>query len=235
VEEALWWFPALDSALLKFVPQTCFDFDKVAKALRSALLRGLLKPDGGSTTAATGPVAPVAAAVLDATAVRLRYARLQLPVGVPVPQPPSAATAPPPPAAVFPSGGTGVGSRAPIIPGEARPASGVGSTRNSGPATSSKADSSAAAARVVASVLGSLATTGARAARVVEEPWDTAAPAPAAARITPLAQLLQGEFALGEFREYVKPPTAPEMEEGGEEGEEEAPVSREELMRRYRK
>ena len=28
IEAAPWWFPSLDTALLKFVPQSGFDFDK---------------------------------------------------------------------------------------------------------------------------------------------------------------------------------------------------------------
>ncbi|RYG40766.1 hypothetical protein EON68_03835, partial [archaeon] len=70
---AAWWFPALDAALRKFVPQSSFDFEKVAKALRVAVSKGVLRAPAGRD-------ADAAAIVLELTAAacRERFATLSL-------------------------------------------------------------------------------------------------------------------------------------------------------------
>lgn len=308
IESARWWFPALDSALLKFVPQSGFDFEKSSKGLRSALLRGLLKPpstsaSGGTSgssegaiteassssstatadgSAAGGKAQPAfdvvqtAAAALDATACRLRYTRLTVPRGVSVPSSPAYPDTPAPAAqdstgttaAPLPHGGTGVGSsRAPKKPvtADSTPGRAAG-TRRGGQDSQQQAESSAAAARMVASLLPAMAASQRRTA-----PMDSAlteglegASTPPKGTVKPVSQLLQGDFSLDSFQDYVKPKSIlpsmlaegtevdrerhvgavgrrrdgsfdDEEEAGSDEGEEEEePLTREQIMAKLR-
>jgi dynein assembly factor 1, axonemal len=174
------WPAPLDAALLRFVPQAAFDFEKVARALKSALLRGKL--DAGGETPQT------VADRIDEATCRLRYAALtaaaaaeeEAQAGGAAAAANEAAPAPAPAAAPRTRStsaprfyevrsGTGVGSRAPQV------------TAAGG---ASAPPSSAAAAAAPPSPLAPIPT----------------------GPVKPLSEFLKGDFALDHFREYVKAP-----------------------------
>ncbi len=196
------WWPALEAALVKFVPQAEFDFDKVAKALKSAVLRGKLAlPDGAG--------AQEVAAFLDGPACRVRYAQLTSPAAESASAPASSSSSGAPEASS--------GRPLPLSPSApaqyaVRPGSGVGSRAPHVMAL--KEGDAGAAHRAVAGTRPS-ADGPLRAANLLPVPAMFAVEgqenSAGMAHVKPVSELVRGDFALERFRDYVRAPDLPSM------------------------